>query len=174
MEPENNERPPLAQPLPVPSAAEPGAVTKLKFRERFETLLPTIQREWPDVARHTLEATRGSLDHLVDEISRQTGAASSGVKDQLVDLLHTTTDQAHQVADSLRPLEDQLEGLKIAGLSSLAAQRAFAVVARICVPKLTLGPLGRPQQVRTRTNHGDDRNVGKLDLVSELVVARAK
>jgi ElaB/YqjD/DUF883 family membrane-anchored ribosome-binding protein len=109
MDTENNESPPLAEPLPPRS--EPGAVTRLKFRERFETLLPTIQREWPDVARHTLEATRGSLDHLVDEISRQTGTASSGVKDQLVDLLHTTTDQAHQVADSLRPLEDQLEGL---------------------------------------------------------------
>jgi ElaB/YqjD/DUF883 family membrane-anchored ribosome-binding protein len=115
MEQENTDRTPLAQPLPMPAPApapaEPGAVTRLKFRERFETLLPTIQREWPDVARHTLEATRGSLDHLVDEISRQTGAASGGVKDQLVDLLHTTTDQAHQVADSLRPLEDQLEGL---------------------------------------------------------------
>jgi len=111
MENENTERPPLAQPLPLPSPAEPGAVTRLKFRERFETLLPTIQQEWPDVARHTLEATRGSLDQLVDEISRQTGATGSGVKDQLLDLLHTTTDQAHKVADSLRPLEDQLDGL---------------------------------------------------------------
>ena len=35
------------------------------FRERFESLLPTIQERWPDLAEHTLEATRGSVDELV-------------------------------------------------------------------------------------------------------------
>ena len=29
------------------------------FRERFDSLLPTIQERWPDLAEHTLEATRG-------------------------------------------------------------------------------------------------------------------
>jgi ElaB/YqjD/DUF883 family membrane-anchored ribosome-binding protein len=81
------------------------------FRERFETLLPTLQREWPEVARHTLEATRGSFDHAVEVISRQTGLTSGGVRQQLQDLLQATGEQAHQVADTLRPLEDQLEQL---------------------------------------------------------------
>jgi len=63
------------------------------------------------VARHTLEATRGSFDHAVEVISRQTGLTSGGVKQQLQDLLQTTGEQAHQVADTLRPLEDQLEQL---------------------------------------------------------------
>jgi ElaB/YqjD/DUF883 family membrane-anchored ribosome-binding protein len=81
------------------------------FRERFEALLPRIQREWPEVARHTLEATRGSFDNVVEVISRQTGVTSAGVRQQLVDLLHVTTEQAGQVAESLRPLEEQLEGL---------------------------------------------------------------
>jgi ElaB/YqjD/DUF883 family membrane-anchored ribosome-binding protein len=84
---------------------------QLAFRERFEALLPTIQREWPEVARHTLEATRGSFDNAVEVISRQTGLTSHGVKQQLQELLHTTGEQAHQVADNLRPLEDQLEQL---------------------------------------------------------------
>jgi ElaB/YqjD/DUF883 family membrane-anchored ribosome-binding protein len=81
------------------------------FRERFESLLPRIQKEWPEVARHTLEATRGSLDTVTEVISRQTGLTASGVRQQLLDLLHVTTEQAGQVADSLRPLEEQLEGL---------------------------------------------------------------
>ncbi|MFZ9952327.1 MAG: glycine zipper domain-containing protein [Vulcanococcus sp.] len=104
--------------IPPPLDAEPprpgiGARTAgpTLFRERFEQLLPTIQKEWPQVAQHTLEATRGSLDMVVEVIARQTGRTSEGVKAQLLDLLHATGDQAHQLADSLRPLEDQLEHL---------------------------------------------------------------
>jgi hypothetical protein len=81
------------------------------FRERFESLLPTIQREWPEVARHTLEATRGSFDTVVEVIARQTGSTSEGIKQQLLDLVQVTGDQAHQLADSLRPLEETLENL---------------------------------------------------------------
>jgi ElaB/YqjD/DUF883 family membrane-anchored ribosome-binding protein len=97
----------------TPLEAEVPALTQLQlaFRERFEALLPTIQREWPEVARHTLEATRGSFDNAVEVISRQTGLTSNGVKQQLQELLHTTGEQAHQVADTLRPLEEQLEQL---------------------------------------------------------------
>jgi len=82
-----------------------------QFRDRFETLLPSIQREWPEVAPHTLEATRGSFDTVVEVIARQTGRTSEGVKQQLLDLVQVTGDQAHQLADSLRPLEQQLEQL---------------------------------------------------------------
>jgi hypothetical protein len=82
-----------------------------QFRERFESLLPTIQKEWPEVARHTLEATRGSFDQAVEVISRQSGHATEVVKERLLDLVRITGDQAHQVGDSLRSLEDQLESL---------------------------------------------------------------
>ena len=96
--------------LDAPSSASRPAGPAL-FRERFEQLLPTIQKEWPQVAQHTLEATRGSLDKVVDVIARQTGRTSEGVKAQLMDLVHVTGDQAHHLADSLKPLEDQLEHL---------------------------------------------------------------
>jgi ABC-type transporter Mla subunit MlaD len=81
------------------------------FRERFDSLLPTIQKEWPEVARHTLEATRGSFDQLVEVISRQTGGATPRVKQQLLDLIEATTHQAQQMGDSLKPLEEQLDQL---------------------------------------------------------------
>jgi hypothetical protein len=102
---------------PDPRSDQPTAsvdarsATPALFRERFEALLPTIQREWPDVARQTLEATRGSFDKVVEVIADQTGRTSEGVKAQLLELVHVTSDQAHHLADSLKPLEDQLEHL---------------------------------------------------------------
>jgi ElaB/YqjD/DUF883 family membrane-anchored ribosome-binding protein len=94
---------------PVTAAAH--AAGPALFRERFDQLLPTIQREWPQVAQHTLEATRGSLDRVVEVIAQQTGRTTDGVKAQLLDLLQATGDQAHHLADTLKPLEDQLERL---------------------------------------------------------------
>jgi ElaB/YqjD/DUF883 family membrane-anchored ribosome-binding protein len=97
---------------PPTSPGQPGgSAAATQFRDRFESLLPSIEREWPEVARHTLEATRGSFDTVVEVIARQTGRTSEGVKQQLLDLLQVTGDQAHQLADSLRPLEEQLEQL---------------------------------------------------------------
>jgi hypothetical protein len=57
--------------------AAPRPSAPALFRERFEALLPIIQREWPEVARHTLEATRGSLDLVVDVIAPAASKAST-------------------------------------------------------------------------------------------------
>jgi ElaB/YqjD/DUF883 family membrane-anchored ribosome-binding protein len=99
--------------IAAPEPPGPGDAQQVQkqFRERFESLLPSIQKEWPEVARHTLEATRGSFDHVVDVISHQSGVTASGVKQQLLDLVNVTGEQAGQVVDALRPLEDQLEQL---------------------------------------------------------------
>jgi ElaB/YqjD/DUF883 family membrane-anchored ribosome-binding protein len=98
-----------AEPQATGPTVESAAANQ--FRDRFESLLPSIQREWPEVARHTLEATRGSFDTVVEVIARQTGRTSDGVKQQLLELVQVTGDQAHHLADSLRPLEEQLEHL---------------------------------------------------------------
>ena len=102
-----------AAPAPAPEPAGSGEAQQVQnqFRERFESLLPSIQKEWPEVARHTLEATRGSFDHVVEVISRQSGVTTAGVKQQLLDLVNVTGEQAGHVVDALRPLEDQLEHL---------------------------------------------------------------
>jgi ElaB/YqjD/DUF883 family membrane-anchored ribosome-binding protein len=99
--------------VPTCAPAEPGDAQQVRnqFRERFESLLPSIQKEWPEVARHTLEATRGSFDHVVEVISRQSGVTTAGVKQQLLDLVNVTGEQAGHVVDALRPLEEQLEHL---------------------------------------------------------------
>ena len=81
------------------------------FRERFEALLPTIQKCWPELARHTLEATRGSMEEVVRLIEDKTGLTSQGVREQLEELMHSAGDRGRHLADSLEPLEEQLEQL---------------------------------------------------------------
>ncbi len=83
-----------------------------RFTERFESLLPRIQERWPEVARQTLEATRGSLDEMVRVISQQTSEGTPyGIREQLEELLSVASDRTRDFADSLEPLEKQLEEL---------------------------------------------------------------
>lgn len=96
---------------PEPEALPAYASAAALLREQFEALLPAIQRQWPEVAWQTLEATRGSLEPLVQVITAQTGRTSEVVRDQLLELVQLTTDQAHQLVDALQPLEEQLERL---------------------------------------------------------------
>tara|TARA_Y100001968_G_C19090626_1_gene587535 strand:- start:132 stop:590 length:459 start_codon:yes stop_codon:yes gene_type:complete len=81
------------------------------FTDRFETLLPKIQERWPDLAKQTLEATRGSLDELVRVISTHSGKNTYGVKEQLEELFNSASDRTKDIAESLEPLEKQLEDL---------------------------------------------------------------
>ena len=79
------------------------------FTEQFENLLPKIQEQWPDLARQTLEATKGSLDDLINVISIHSGKNSFGVKEQLEEIFHSATDTTRGLAETLEPLEKQLE-----------------------------------------------------------------
>ena len=79
------------------------------FNDQFENLLPKIQEHWPDLARQTLEATKGSLDDLINVISLHSGKNSFGQKEQLEEIFHSATDTTKGLADSLEPLEKQLE-----------------------------------------------------------------
>jgi len=81
------------------------------FNEQFENLLPKIQERWPDLARQTLEATKGSLDDLINVISAHSGKNSFGVQEQLEEIFHSATDTTRGLAESLEPLEKQLEDL---------------------------------------------------------------
>jgi len=86
-------------------------LSKEWFNERFETLLPKIQERWPDMAKQTLEATRGSFDEMVRVISQHSGKTTYGVQEQLEELLNSASDRTRNIAESLEPLEKQLEEL---------------------------------------------------------------
>ena len=81
------------------------------FTEQFDNLLPRIQERWPDLARQTLEATKGSLEDLINVISIHSGKNSFGVKEQLEEIFYSATDKTKGLAESLEPLEKQLENL---------------------------------------------------------------
>jgi len=81
------------------------------FNDQFDNLLPKIQERWPDLAKQTLEATKGSLDDLINVISVHSGNNSFGVKEQLEEIFNSATDTTRGLAESLEPLEKQLEDL---------------------------------------------------------------
>ena len=97
-------------PSPAESTTEPQDAAN-RFRDRFDALLPEIQRRWPEVTHQALEATRGSLDEVVHLIAAQSDRASSSVRLQLEDLMHQAGDRTRNLAESLEPLEEQLEQL---------------------------------------------------------------
>ncbi len=66
------------------------------FNEQFENLLPRIQERWPDLAKHTLEATKGSLDDLINVTTRGLAESLEPLEKQLEDLLD-------ELNSSLRP-----------------------------------------------------------------------
>ena len=81
------------------------------FNEQFDNLLPKIQERWPDLAKQTLEATKGSLEDLINVISVHSGKNSFGVQEQLEEIFNSATDTTRGLAESLEPLEKQLEDL---------------------------------------------------------------
>ena len=81
------------------------------FTEQFDSLLPKIQERWPDLAKQTLEATKGSLEDLINVISLHSGKNSFGVREQLEEIFHSATETTKGLAESLEPLEKQLEDL---------------------------------------------------------------
>ena len=73
--------------------------------------MPKIQERWPDLAKQTLEATKGSLEDLINVISMHSGKNSFGVREQLEEIFDSATDTTRGLAESLEPLEKQLENL---------------------------------------------------------------
>ena len=90
---------------------QPNGSFEHLFRERFDSLLPSIRERWPELAHHTLEATRGSMDEVARLIEQNTGLTPQGVREQLEELMHTAEQSGRHLADSLDPLEQQLEQL---------------------------------------------------------------
>ena len=71
------------------------------FTEQFDKLLPKIQERWPDLAKQTLEATKGSLEDLINVISLHSGKNSFGVREQLEEIFHSATETTKGLAESL-------------------------------------------------------------------------
>ena len=44
--------------------------------EKIDSLIPLIKEKWPNIAQQTLEATKGSIDDLVEVIASHSGTSA--------------------------------------------------------------------------------------------------
>ena len=58
--------------------------------EKIDSLIPLIKEKWPTIAQQTLEATKGSIDDLVEVIASHSGTSAIGIKSQLFETVSYT------------------------------------------------------------------------------------
>ena len=81
------------------------------LREKLDQLIQEIQETWPSIAKQTLEATKGSIDDLVNVIANNTGKSSQAIKNQLFEIIDTLQSNNWEIAETIEPFENQLEEL---------------------------------------------------------------
>ena len=81
------------------------------LREKIDSLIPLIQKKWPNIAQQTLEATKGSIDDLVGVIANHTGTSANGIKNQLFEIIDSIQENKWEISEKIEPLENQLEEL---------------------------------------------------------------
>ena len=86
-------------------------VSEKWLREKLDSLIPLIQEKWPEIAKQTIEATKGSIDDLVNVIAKHTGKSSIGIKNQLLDIVNSIQSNKWEISEQLEPIENQLEEL---------------------------------------------------------------
>ena len=99
---------------PQEDGSASGDVKADSLREHFQALLPLLQQEWPEIARERLEATRGSLEELVQLIASQTFHTRTVIRAQLLELVDhmgRIREKPEAWDEVLHPLEERLETL---------------------------------------------------------------
>ena len=90
---------------------EQEVISEKWLREKIDSLIPLIKEKWPNIAQQTLEATKGSIDDLVEVIASHTGSSASGIKNQLFQIIDSIQENNWEIADKIAPIESQLEEL---------------------------------------------------------------
>ena len=79
--------------------------------EKIDSLIPLIKEKWPDIAQQTLEATKGSIDDLVEVIASHSGTSAIGIKSQLFEIIDSIGESNWEISEKIEPIESQLEEL---------------------------------------------------------------
>ena len=66
---------------------EKEVITEKWLLEKIDSLIPLIKEKWPNIAQQTLEATKGSIDDLVEVIASHTGTSANRIKGQLFEII---------------------------------------------------------------------------------------
>ena len=79
--------------------------------EKIDSLIPLIKEKWPTIAQQTLEATKGSIDDLVEVIANHSGSSAIGIKRQLFEIIDSIRENNWEISEIIEPIESQLEEL---------------------------------------------------------------
>ena len=90
---------------------EEESISEKWLLEKIDNLIPLIQEKWPNIAAKTIEATKGSIDELVNVIEKNTGSSSTGIKKQLFEIIDSIQANNWEISEHIEPIESQLEEL---------------------------------------------------------------
>ena len=79
--------------------------------EKLDSLIPLIKEKWPNIAQQTLEATKVSIDDLVEVIASHSGTSAIGIKRQLFEIIDSIKENNWEISEKIEPIESQLEEL---------------------------------------------------------------
>ena len=79
--------------------------------EKIDSLIPLIKEKWPTIAQQTLEATKGSIDDLVEVIASHSGTSATRIKSQLFEIIDSIQENNWKISEKIEPIESQLEEL---------------------------------------------------------------
>ena len=90
---------------------EQEVISEKWLLEKIDSLIPLIKEKWPNIAQQTLEATKGSIDDLVEVIASNTGTSAIGIKRQLFEIIDSIRENKWEITEKIEPIESQLEEL---------------------------------------------------------------
>ena len=90
---------------------EKEVISEKWLLEKIDSLIPLIKEKWPNIAQHTLDATKGSIDDLVEVIASHSGTSVIGIKNQLFEIIDSIRENNWEISEKIEPIESQLEEL---------------------------------------------------------------
>ena len=90
---------------------EQEVISEKWLLEKIDSLIPLINEKWPNIAQQTLEATKGSIDELVEVIASNTGTSAIKIKSQLFEIIDSIRENNWEISEKIEPIESQLEEL---------------------------------------------------------------
>ena len=90
---------------------EKEVISEKWLLEKIDSLIPLIKEKWPTIAQKTIEATKGSIDDLVEVIASHSGTSVIGIKSQLFEIIDSIKENNWEISEKIEPIESQLEEL---------------------------------------------------------------
>ena len=94
-----------------PELPDQEVISEKWLLEKIDSLIPLIKEKWPNIAQQALEATKGSIDDLVEVIANNTGTSTLGIKRQLFEIIDSIRENKWELTEKIEPIESQLEEL---------------------------------------------------------------